>query len=257
MRRRRVLLLLTRWAASEGLPLDREAVLDPDTVERFCRLALANDHSRATYRSDLRRMGPLLTRSVLWPPRPAQMAARSVALPYTKPEVELLIADVRNQPTKARWRGARALLALGLGAGLDGRWVARVEAADVERRYGAVEVLVGEPASRRVVVRAEWEDEVLDLASSAGSAYLIGGRSQARNRVGDIAKRLVRPAGHPRLSPGRLRSTWLLGHLEAGTRLPELCRAAGLSGFEVLSDLMRLVGSLDPDEERQMLRGGP
>jgi hypothetical protein len=256
VRRRRILLRLSSWATSQGLPLEREAVLDPDTVERFCQLGLANDRSRATFRSDLRSMGPLLTRSAPWQPRPHTMATRNVAPPYSRSEVELLRADATNQPTEARRRGARALLALGLGAGLDGRWVARVEARSVTRCAGVVAVRVGDPAARLVVVRSEWEDEVIDLAKTAGSDYLIGGRSEARNRVADLSKRLVRPASHPRLSPGRLRSTWLLGHLEAGTRLPELCRAAGLQGFEVLSDLLPLVAPLGRSAEVAELRGG-
>jgi hypothetical protein len=256
VRCRRILTRLASWATSQGIPLEREAVLDPDTVERFCELGLSNDRSRATFRSDLRRMGPLLTRSAPWQPRSRAMATRNVAPPYTCSEVELLRADAASQPTEARRRGARALLALGLGAGLDGRWVAHLEARSVTRRGGVVEVHVGEPAPRRVVVRAEWEDEVMDLARTAGSDFLIGGRSEARNRVADLSKRLVCPVGHPRLSPGRLRSTWLLGHLEAGTRLPELCRAAGLHGFEVLSDLLPLVTPLGRAEEVAELRGG-
>ncbi|MFZ2055868.1 MAG: hypothetical protein WAV54_00460 [Acidimicrobiales bacterium] len=256
VRCRRILLRLSSWATSQGLPLEREAVLDPDTVERFCQLALANDRSRATFRSDLRRMGPLLTRLAPWQPRPAAMATRNVAPPYSCSEVELLRSDAASQPTWARLRGARALLALGLGAGLDGRWVARVEARSVTRRGNVVEVRVGEPAARLVVVRAEWEEEVIDLARTAGSDYLIGGRSEARNRVADLAKRLVRPADHPRLSPAGLRSTWLLWHLEVGTRLPELCRAAGLQGFEVLSDLLPLVSPLGRSDEVAQLRGG-
>jgi hypothetical protein len=256
LRCRRILLRIALWATSQGIPLEREAVLDPDTVERFCQLSLADERSRATFRSDLRRMGPLLTHSAPWQPRPHAMATRNVAPPYNNSEVDLLRADAANKPTEARRRGARALLALGLGAGLDGRWVARVEARSVTRRGGVVEIRVGEPAPRRVVVLAEWEDEVIDLARTAGSDYLIGGRSEARNRVADLSKRLVRPAGHPRLSPGRLRSTWLLGHLEAGTRLPELCRAAGLAGFEVLSDLLPLVAPLGRAAEVAELRGG-
>ena len=126
IRCRRILLRLSSWATSEGLPLEREVVLDPDTVERFCQRGVANDRSRATFRSDLRRMGPLLTRSAPWQPRPQAIATRNLAPPYTFSEIELLRADAANQPTEARRRGARALLALGLGAGLDGRWVARV-----------------------------------------------------------------------------------------------------------------------------------
>ena len=43
IRCRSILLRLTAWATSEGLPLAREAILDPDTVERFSQIGLAND----------------------------------------------------------------------------------------------------------------------------------------------------------------------------------------------------------------------
>lgn len=256
LRRRRILLRLTAWATVEGIPLDREAILDPETVERFCTVALRGERSQATYRADLRRLGPLLTTRAPWERRPAAMASRNVAVPYTRAEVALLVTDAAGQPSAARRRGARALLALGLGAGLDGRWVGKVVAGDVAVSGDVVTVRVGEPSPRSVVVRAEWEDEVLDLAKSAGDDCLIGGRSSSRNRVGDLAKRLVCPAGHPRMSAGRLRATWLTAHLEGGTRLPELCAAAGLQGFEVLSELVAFLDPMDETAAKEMLRGG-
>ena len=36
VRRRGILLRLTRWAVAEGFGLDRETILDPAVVERFC-----------------------------------------------------------------------------------------------------------------------------------------------------------------------------------------------------------------------------
>src|SRR2546426_11627547 len=36
----RVLTLLANWCVREGIPLDIEVVLDPDTVERFCSKGL-------------------------------------------------------------------------------------------------------------------------------------------------------------------------------------------------------------------------
>lgn len=127
----RELARISSWAVGEGLPLDVEVVLDPDTVERFIAVGLAGDPSRATYRSVLRRIAPLLTSSAPWQPRPASYARRQVALPYTPHDLELLQTDALVQPTPGRVRAARALLALGAGAGLDGRWVARVTAGDV------------------------------------------------------------------------------------------------------------------------------
>ena len=106
-----------------------------------------------------------------------------------------------------------------------------------------------------MVVAAGWEDAVLDLAATAGAEFLVGGRSPSRNRTSNLAWSLVVPTGHPRLSPARLRTTWLLEHLERGTRLPELCIAAGLEGATVLWDLLPWVSPLPEGVAESMLRG--
>ncbi|MFI5042509.1 MAG: hypothetical protein ACHQNA_11800, partial [Acidimicrobiales bacterium] len=246
---------LAAWAAGEGLPLDAEVVLDPDTVERFIAVGLVDDRSRATYRATLRQVGPLLTRRAPWEARPVAVARRQVASPYTFRELDGLRADADAQPTAARARAARALLALGAGAGLDGRWVARIGASDVTAIGEIALVRVAEPAARVVPVLATWEDEVLNLAATAGSEFLVGGRSTARNRSGALAASLMVANGHPKFSASRLRSTWLVTHLAIGTRLPELARAAGLQGVTVLSDLLAFVPALEDDEAIEVLRG--
>ena len=254
----RLLGLLARlavWAGRQGLPLDPEVVLDPDTVERFVTETVPHDRSASSYRSDLRRLGMALTRQAPWEAQPAGIARRQVADPYTPAEIAHLKADALAQATKLRRTASRAVLALGAGAGLDGRWVGKVTAAEVLKVGPAVMVKVGEPCPRQVPVLAAWEKELLDLADSAGSEFLIGGRSVAPNRVSDLIYRLEVPRGHPKLSPARLRSTWLVTHLAMGTRLPELARAAGLQGVFVLSDLLPHVAHLDDELAIEMLRG--
>jgi hypothetical protein len=251
----RVLARLSAWAVAEGLPLDAEVVLDPDTVERFIAVGLAEDRSRATYRATLRRVGPLLTERAPWEAKPVSVARRQVAVPYTCEELEALRSDASVQPTPGRARAARALLALGAGAGLDGRWVASVAEENVDVVDGAVLITVGEPAARVVPVLVGWERNVLELAASARGEFLVGGRSTARNRTGALAASLVVANGHPRFSASRLRSTWLVTHLAMGTRLPELARAAGLQGVTVLSDLLPFVTALGDDASIAMLRG--
>jgi len=248
---------LSAWAVGEGLPLDLEVVFDPDTVERFIAVGIpeAPQRSRATYRAVLRRVGPLLTKQAPWEAKPPAVARRQLAVPYTADELAGLKADACREPTPGRERAVRALLALGAGAGLDGRWVTRVEREHVEVVDGTVLVEVGEPAARVVPVLAEWEDEVLDLAATAGAEFLVGGRSRSRNRASNLAASIVVAHGHPRLSAARLRSTWLVAHLALGTRLPELARAAGLRGVTVLSDLLAYVPALSEAEDVSMLRG--
>jgi hypothetical protein len=251
----RVLALLAVWASREGLPLDTEVVLDPDTVERFIVVGIAHNQSRGTYRSVLRRVGPLLTTRAPWEARPATVARRQVAVPYSVSEIEGLTEDALAQPTAGRVRAARALLALGAGAGLDGRWIARVTADDVTSRGQAVLIRVGEPVARVVPVLARWQDEVLGLAASAGDACLVGYRSTSRNRASALAASIVVAHSHPKLSASRLRSTWLVTHLAMGTRLPELAQAAGLQGVTVLSDLLPFVPPMDQAAAVAMLRG--
>ena len=255
LRTARVLARLAAWCLTQGIPLDPELVLDPETVERFIRQGVADTSSRATYRSVLRRVGPALTATAPWEARPAALARRHVALPYSEAELAGLRAAARMQATPGRVRAARALLALGAGAGLDGRWIARVSALDVVLCGGSVQVRVGEPSPRLVPVLAAWERDVLDLAKTAGGCFLVGGRSTAKNRAGSLAASLEVGHGCARFSAARLRSTWLVHHLRRGTRLPELARAAGLAGITVLSDLLEAVAPLDDAEAIDMLRG--
>jgi hypothetical protein len=251
----RILARLSVWVLGEGLPLDAEVVLDPDTAERFVAVGMVGDRSRATYRAVLRRVGPRLTSKAPWEPRANTVARRQVVVPYSLRELDGLRTSVLTQSTPRRVRAARALLALGAGAGLDGRWTARVTARDVTAHKGVVLVRVGEPAARVVPVLASWEGEVLDLAGTAGDEFLVGGRSRSRNRAGALAASLAVAQGHPRFSASRLRSTWLVTHLAMGTRLPELAQAAGLGGVTVLSDLLSYVPPLEDNEAIEVLRG--
>jgi hypothetical protein len=251
----RLLYRLTEWATAEGIPLRRELILDPDTVERFVQIGLARDRSASTYRAILRSVAPKLTKQAPWEPRPVPIVRRHMVAPYTASELLLLYRDALDQPTERRRRAARAFFALGLGAGLDGRWVSRVGADDVEESGGVVTVRVGDPAPRAVVVRAPYEEAVLELAATAGDEFLIGGLSLSANRTGHLVASFIVPTGHPPITPARLRSTWLLAHLTAGTRLPELCQAAGLQGPAWLGELLDDVPPLAQDFAFAMLRG--
>ena len=205
----RALIRISVWCLSQGTALDWERVLDPDTVERFVSVGITDDSSRATYRALLRRLGPLLTSKAPWEPRPEGVSRQHLAPPYSPEELEGLWRDAQHQSTPARERAGRALIALGAGAGLDGRWVTRVTADDVIRSDGIVFVRVGEPVAREVPVLARWELEVVRLGAAAGDQFLVGGHSLSRNRAGFLACKFQVAHGHPPLSALRLRSTWL------------------------------------------------
>lgn len=253
-RSRRLIARLAQWATAQGVPLERELIFDPDTVERFFEIGLANDRSAATYRSVLRAIGPKITKSAPWEPRPKAVKRRQLAKPYSSSELKVLFGDAADQPSANRRQAAEAFLLLGLGAGLDGRWVARVRSVDVSRRGEAVVVGVGAPAPREIVVRAEFEGALESLRDRSRDPYLVGGNSRSKNRTGHLVASLHVPTGHPPLAPARLRSTWLLSHLDAGTRLPELCRTAGVAGTGVFADLLGFLEPIPDDDAVAMLR---
>ncbi len=119
----RVLARLGEWCLAEGMPLEAEVVLDPATVERFVTAGLAGDRSQATYRGVLRRVGPMLTDRAPWEARPAPIARRPTAAPYTAAELSSLTIAVglsRRRRVVGRLEPSWFLVP-GLGL-MDGGW---------------------------------------------------------------------------------------------------------------------------------------
>ena len=117
-----------------GVPLDVDRILDPANIDMFVGWAtgIAAPGTVATWRSDLRRIGPALARHAPWerplPPTGAIQPAR----PYSGREARLIRAAVGVQRTARLAEVAQVAVVLGLGAGLDGRWLAKIRGTDVD-----------------------------------------------------------------------------------------------------------------------------
>jgi hypothetical protein len=250
---------LAAWSLEQGLPLDREVVLDPDTLERLILTARQPQMSPMMLqliRTAVRRMGPTLTSKAPWQPRPKALGRRVLAPPYSQAELRALAKVARSQAMPLRRRAAQALFLLGAGAGLDGRWATRIRGSDVIPVAEAVLVRTGPPSPRLVPLLARYETDLLDLAALAGDEPLIGPQSPHRNRMNYIRKTLQLGYGNPELSPSRLRTTWLVHHITAGTRLPELTEAAGVSWLSHPKELLAFVQPLSEKSALRMLRNG-
>jgi hypothetical protein len=81
----------------------------------------------------------------------------------------------RLEPIAARRRAARGLIALGAGAGLDGRWATQIRARDVVADGATTLLHIDPPSARTVPVLAHWEQVVAELAATAGQEFLVGG----------------------------------------------------------------------------------
>ena len=252
----RALAYLTSWCVDQHIPIDVEHVLDPDTVERYCTEGLnGTDAAVSRVRGDLRRLGRTLTATAPWEPLPAPLSRTKLAPPYSRAELAVIERDIARQATSLRRQTAKAAWLLGLGAGLDGRWNTKVRGTAVKKVGGLAVVEVPDPAARRVVVRAGFAEELLGLAAVAGEGLVVGDRKVSKNSPSEFAADITIDGGRLEFSPARLRSTWLVSHLEAGTQLPVLLRAAGMRTFGSLGDLLGSVRPLAEDKARTQLAG--
>jgi len=239
------------WAAAQGLPLDTESLLTPANVEHYCTVSpVAKSKWVATTRTTLRRIGAAATAKAPWEPPPARYARPPLSAPYTEGDVAQLVAQADLQHTAYRLRLARAVIWLGLGAGLDGRTLPQVRPRDITKTTQGYVVVHATNPDRVVPVLAPYAERVHRLAADCPDTYLIGGTPHS-NRMSAVVARINSTTPPVPIVPTRLRHTWLVGHLRAGTRLPELLRAAGLQTPAALKDLLPY---LDPFSDDAYLR---
>ena len=245
-----------RWLSAEGLTVDRSTLTDPDLIERYVQTGMADraETTRATERSTLRRVARRLDPAPLPSPEPIErFRARP---PYRRWEVARFLELARAQPTSARRRSTLAILALGLGCGLDRPDLAWVRGCDVTVARHTATRVVGGPRPRTIVALDDYAEILAQCATAAGETLLIGGTTLGRHNVATpVLDRMFTDASLPRVVPARLRSTWLVRHLDLMTPLQVLLPAAGLQSSRTLDDLLPYA---DPIEDRlalQLLRG--
>ncbi len=235
---------LSRSAAARGIPPGREFLLDYDVIEAFCVSGLPGRASstRGTYRSALYRLaGPV---HGVPGQRATPFAGAEAPPPYSPAERAELAALAAAQRDPARRRSALAVVVFGIGAGLrPGERVAG-RGSDVIQRGRRVAVHAGGPAARVVPVTAAYAGRAAGLAAGAGHAHLFRPGPADRgykNFVTNFARTLAADPAAPRLTLGRCRSSFICGHLAAGTPLGELLAITGICRAESLARYARHV----------------
>ena len=237
---------LRRFAAARGIPASREFLLDYDVIEAFCVAGLPGRASstRGTYRSALYR----LARPVHGAPgqRATPFAGARAPAPYSPAERAELAAVAAAQRDPAKRASALALVVFGVGAGLRAAELVALRGSDVSRR---VTVRVGGPAARVVPVTAGYAGRAAGLAAGAGHAHLFRPGPADRgykNFVTNFARTLTADPAAPRLGLGRCRSSFICGHLAAGTPVAELLAITGICQAESLARYARQVDGAPP-----------
>jgi hypothetical protein len=141
----------------------------------------------------------------------------------------------RGLPTPHMRRNARALLAIGLGAGLTSEEIQRLVGTDVRQVDDGVVVEVIGKSSRLVPVTDEWADDVLCFAQESGKRpYFAPERKHITRR--DLIGFIERCSGDgpARFNIQRLRVTWIVHHLSRGTHLLVFEKIAGVSAGQLV-----------------------
>tara|TARA_R100000306_G_C4365943_1_gene137646 strand:+ start:279 stop:1265 length:987 start_codon:yes stop_codon:yes gene_type:complete len=249
---------LALWCLDQSIPVTTDTALRDTTIERFCAVAEHSDRysatTRATIRSRLRCLAQanrVSGNAAALPP----IARRRVRPPYSPQEVSALWRLPRVQPTATKRRRLEALLVLGLGAGCAAEDLRHLRPSDVRAGPSGVVVTIQGPRPRTVCVLDCYAVRAAAVVTACDETYLIGGVKPTRRSVTTgLLQRMAGDPGAPTLEPGRLRSTWLLTHLMAGTRLDVLMDAAGLSTPASILDLIRYLQPLPAPMAQRLQR---
>jgi hypothetical protein len=252
-----VMTQLAIWVDAIGQPLTPDVVLHPDTVDRFASEACAQlaPGTQNNYRSQLRGVGAAVLGPDVYPPAPLQLPRADPVAPYSSAEVAGFRSWARGLPTERFRDNATIILAFALGAGLSSQEINRLVGTDVTVDDDGTSVVVIGQRARDVPVLVAYEVEVATLARRAGGGpvFMPERTSIDRKQVPNFLARCPKGRiGRPNVD--RLRNTWIVGHLSAGTHLSVLAEAAGVRPDQVVR-YQRYATAPAPEVARRQLRG--
>jgi len=245
---------LSRFATARGIPAGREFLLDYDVIEAFCVSGLPGcaSSTRGTYRSALYRLARPVHGKPGQPATP--FAGAGAPAPYSPAERAELAAMAAAQRDPAKRASALAVVVFGIGAGLRPGELVALRGSDVIRHGRRVTVHVSGPAARVVPVTPVYAGRATALAAGAGDGHLFRPGPADRgykNFVTNFTRTLTADPAAQRLRLGRCRSSFICGHLAAGTPLRELLAITGICQAESLARWARHV---DGAPAKAMLR---
>lgn len=153
--------------------------------------------------------------------------------PLTEGEQEEVRVWMTTQPSAERRRQSTAIAALGLGAGLTSHEMMNVRGRDILTLGDGLAGIVLD--DRLVPVLADWNDELTSCVCGLDD-YVIAPRATVR--TANTLRVVVRGSRGPVSPVQRMRATWLLQHVNAGTPLNNLMLAAGLEDASFLRRLL-------------------
>lgn len=245
------------WTA--GLELDREEIFHPEVISEFIARGTPqwSRPTAANRRSQLMRMSELLLAHPTRPVRLPAMWAANPSQPYPQAEVVALRSWAGGQTSQYMVVNCSVLLALGLGAGLSAAEVCEVRLGHLHVDAEGVLVEVVGKRARLVPVLADWEPVLVSLSETAAirrDLYVFRPQrtTSNKNTISNFVAKTNAPRVHPSLL--RMRATWIVTHLAAGSPVKPLMAAAGVESLEALTRYLRFVPDVDVAAYRAAFR---
>jgi hypothetical protein len=242
------------WATRVACqPLDRELLLNGRLIEQF---VIAGDHgwsdgTRANARSILLKVAEALVgvRPDL-ELTPTQKA--KVQLPYTRAEVQAFRVWGGQQFTAERRQNTTVFLALTLGVGAAAGEVSALMTDEIDVAADGVFVNFeqGLLRQRRVRVRDEWADVVVEAKQRVGPELRIfrpyrtnyDDKNAVTNYIAKCSRIRPRPVSQ------RFRTTWIINLIEDGTSPLTVIEQAGLTDMNRLRRIVSATPTVDHHE---------
>jgi hypothetical protein len=234
---KRMMLTISRlvlWAQKHRLPEDPQTLFTPAIVDVFLQHLETTGTlgSLTNVRDDLKRMGPILGDPDNWPQPAKELPRVKNRGPVSREEEHLLTRLTRDSGDIH----LLALVVLGFGFGIDGRWAHKLRGSDINLDSWPT-LHVPEPMPRNVEVLERYRNDAIHIATTIGNGLLLGGDKPHNNRTYEKCKQLGLLRGE-HLIAAELRNRWFVNHLDNGTDLRFLAEQAGVGSFATMLELL-------------------
>lgn len=186
-------------------------------------------------------------------PRRRTTTTSTPEAPYRDAELVEFYQWAVNQATPLRRMNCTSILALALGCGLTTSEIVGARRRDIVKLDdGGLGVLVTGRRERVVPALARWEHLLQRLADGPLDEHVLAPNA-ARTRD-TLNYAIVASSGMFMPSPQRLRATWLVAQLNAGTPVNVLLEASGLSSVDSLRRAVFHMAATDEHRKVALLR---
>lgn len=253
---------LVAWSVDTAChDLDRTQIFHGGNIEAYIRHGNPTGTKYSTNTTRLQLMRVARELGTIDPNRIASRRVRrpSILEPYSRREIASFRAAAESRSTELRRHTWTALLTFAAGCGLSTQEVLELRYSDITTTPEGVRVDIAGPNPHWTVCAHDWEDKldrVLTVPTEAGwvvAPTIDRTGPAARHQLTSLIRAAAKHGSVP--SAGRLRATWIVDRLNAGTNVVALMHSLGLTSLRPLEQYLPFATEPSFDEVAAQFRG--